>query len=141
MDYLRQLRNDEKRATFSMVGTGTPSLTIDAEAGVSVPFFVIPKRSTIARIYTVTKSAFAAGATATIEVYRGSEDGVVLFTDLPLDTLNTVTMGDGDSAGRWTTANYVGIAFNQAAIDSVVGEFKVVVEFTEVPVCVGAYSK
>jgi len=139
MDYLRQLRNDEKRCTFSMVGTVDDVFA--SEALVSIPFFVVPKRSTIARIYAVTKEAFAAGSTATVEVVTGSESGKVLFTTLPLDTTSTVTMGDGDGSGRWATDNYIGCTFNQAAVDSPTGEAQIIVEYTEVPVRAGAYSK
>ena len=139
MDYLRQLRNDEKRCSFSVVGTVTPASA--TEALVSLPFIEVPKNSTIARIYAITKEAFAAGSTVTVEVVGGSETGNVLFTTLPLDTINTVTMGDGDSAGKWRTDNSIGSTFNQAAVDSVVGEAQIIVEFTEVPVCAGAYSK
>ena len=138
MDYLRQLRNDEKRCTFSMVGTVDDVL---ASSTVSIPFFVVPKRSTIARIYAVTKEAFAAGSTVTVEVVTGSESGKVLFTALPLDTTSTVTMGDGDGSGRWATDNYIGCTFNQAAVDSPTGEAQIIVEYTEVPVRAGAYSK
>ncbi len=139
-DYLRQLRNDEKRRTFSMVGTVNPAFA--DEALVSIPLFVVPKRSTIARIYVVNKEAFAAGATVTFEVYRGDETGKVLFTTLALDTgIGSVTMGDGDTAGRWSTDQYVGATFNQAAVDSVTGEAQLIIEFTEVPVTAGAYSK
>ena len=83
-DFLRQLRNDEKRRTFSMVGSVTPEIATVATT--AIPLFVIPKRSTIARIYVVNKDAFAVGSTVTFEVYRGSEDGKVLFTAHPLDT-------------------------------------------------------
>jgi len=139
-DFLRQLRNDEKRCTFSMVGTIDKDLA--SEASVQLPLFVVPKRSTIARIYAVTKEPFATGAEVTIEIYRGSEDGDVLFTTLPLDTTNTVTLSDvGDTAGRYSTEEYVGATFNQEAVDSVVGEAQIVVEFTEVPVTAGKYSK
>jgi len=123
-----------------MVGTVNPEIATVATE--SLPLFVIPKRSTIARIYFINKEAFAAGAEVTFEIYRGDEAGKVLFTALPLDAgVGTVTMGDGDSAGRWTTDEYVGCTFNQAAVDSVIGEAQLVIEFTEVPVCAGAYSK
>ena len=139
MDYLRQLRNDEKRCTFSEVGTLDP--TYASEALVSLPLFVVPKRSTIARIYAVQKEAFAAGSTVTIEVTQGSESGDVLFTTLPLDVTGAVVMGPGDTAGRWLTDNYIGSTFNQAAVDSAVGEAQIVIEFTEAPVTAGAYTK
>ena len=138
MDYLRQLRNDEKRKTFSMVGTVNPEM---AEDLTEVPLFVVPKRSTISRIYAVQKEAFAAGSTVTVEVYRGSESGKILFATLPLDVTGDVVMGDGDTAGKWFTDEYVGATFNQAAVDSIIGEAQIVIEFTEVPVCAGAYSK
>ena len=60
-DYLRQLRNDEKRRTFSMVASVTPEIATVATT--AIPLFVIPKRSTIARIYVVNKDAFAVGST------------------------------------------------------------------------------
>ena len=138
-DYLRQLRNDEKRRTFSMVGTVNPESASATTA--DMPLFVIPKRSTIARIYAVQKGAFAAGATVDVNVYRGDEAPKVLFTALPLDVDGDVVMGDGDTAGRWKTDEYVGVTFNQAAVDSVIGEAQIVIEFTEVPVCAGSYSK
>jgi len=137
-NYLRQLRNDEKRRTFSMVGSVTPDIATVATT--AIPLFVIPKRSTIARIYVVNKDAFAAGSEVTFEIYRGSEVGKVLFTAHPLDT-GTIAMGDGDGSGRWDTDEYVSCTFNQAAVDSVTGEAQLVIEFTEVPVCAGAYSK
>ena len=139
MDYLRQLRNDEKRKTFSMVGTVNPELASATTA--DMPLFVIPKRSTIARIYFVNKVAFAAGATVDVNVYRGDEAPKVLFTALPLDVDGDVVMGDGDTAGRWKTDEFVGVTFNQAAVDSAVGEAQIVIEFTEVPVTAGAYTK
>jgi len=139
MDYLRQLRNDEKRCTFSMVGTVNPALASATTA--DMPLFVVPKRSTIARIYAVQKEAFAAGATVDVNVYKGDEAPKVLFTALPLDVAGAVVMGTGDTAGRWKTDEYVGVTFNQAAVDSVIGEAQIVIEFTEVPVCAGAYSK
>ena len=139
-DYLRQLKNDEKRRTFSMVGTINPGSASATTAKMCL--FVVPKRATRARIYAVPKEAFAAGATVTFEVYKGDEAGKVLFTTLALDTgIGSVTMGDGDSAGRWATDEYVGATFNQAAVDSAVGEAQIVIEFTEVPVCAGSYSK
>ena len=138
-DYLRQLRNDEKRCTFSMVGTVNPEFASAITA--DIPLFVVPKRSTIARIYFVNKVAFAAGATVDVNVYRGDEAPKVLFTALPLDVTGAVIMGDGDTAGRWKTDEYVGVTFNQAAVDSAIGEAQIVVEFTEVPVCSGSYSK
>ena len=138
-DYLRQLRNDEKRCTFSMVGTVNPKYATSTTA--DLPLFVVPKRSTIARIYAVQKTAFAAGATVDVNVYRGDEAPKVLFTALPLDVTGAVVMGDGDTAGRWKTDEFVGVTFNQAAVDSVVGEAQIVIEFTEVPVCAGSYTK
>jgi len=138
-DYLRQVRNDEKRRTFSMVGTVDPELASAITA--DMPLFVVPKRSTIARIYAVQKEAFAAGATVDVNVYRGDEAPKVLFTALPLDVTGAVVMGDGDTAGKWFTDEYVGATFNQAAVDSIIGEAQIVIEFTEVPVCAGAYSK
>ncbi len=138
-DYLRQLRNDEKRRTFSMVGTVNPDSASATTA--DMPLFVVPKRSTIARIYAVQKEAFAAGATVDVNVYRGDEAPKVLFTALPLDVTGAIVMGTGDTAGRWKTDEYVGVTFNQAAVDSAIGEAQIVVEFTEVPVCSGSYSK
>ena len=139
-DYLRQVRNDEKRRTFSMVGTVNPESASATTA--DMPLFVVPKRSTIARIYFVNKVAFAAGATVDVNVYRGDEAPKVLFTAAPLDVgVGTLLMGDGDTAGRWKTDEFVGVTFNQAAVDSVVGEAQIVIEFTEVPVCAGSYSK
>ena len=138
-DYLRQLRNDEKRRTFSMVGTINPDSASATTA--NMPLFVVPKRSTIARIYAVPKEAFAAGATVDVNVYRGDEAPKVLFAALPLDATGAIVMGTGDTAGRWKTDEYVGVTFNQAAVDSVVGEAQIVIEFTEVPVTAGAYSK
>ena len=137
MDYLRQLRNDEKRMSFSMVGTVDDTLadTID-----NIPLFVVPKRSTIARIYAVTKVPFAAGSTVTVSIYQGEDQGELL-TALPLDTENTITMSPKtDTAARYATDEYVGGEFNQAAVDSAVGEAQIIVEFTEVPVCSGKYS-
>jgi len=138
-DFLRQLRNDEKRCTFSMVGTVDSKL---ADSVSSIPLFVVPKRSTIARIYAVTKEAFAAGSVVTVAIYQGSESGDVLFTDLPLDTVNAVTISaEGDTSGRYETNQHVGATFNQTAVDSATGEAQIVVEFTEVPVTAGKYSK
>jgi len=138
--YLRQLRNDEKRCTFSMVGTVTPEFATTTAP--DMPLFVVPKRSTIARIYIVHKEAFAAGATISVNVYKGDEAPKVLFTGLPLDVSGTIEISDAsDNAGRWKTNEYVGVKFNQAAVDSVIGEAKIVIEFTEVPVTAGAYSK
>jgi len=137
-DYLRQVRNDEKRRTFSMVGTVNPDL---AGGVVLIPLMVVPKRSTIARIYAVQKEAFAAGSTVDVTVYQGDESPKTLFTALPLDVTGDVVMGGGDTAGRWKTDEYVGVTFNQAAVDSIIGEAQIVIEFTEVPVCAGTYSK
>ena len=137
-DYLRQVRNDEKRRTFSMVGTVNPDL---AGGVVLIPLMVVPKRSTIARIYAVQKEAFAAGSTVEVEVYKGDESPKTLFIALPLDVAGSVVNGGGDTAGRWKTDEYVGVTFNQAAVDSIIGEAQIVIEFTEVPVCAGAYTK
>ena len=121
-----------------MVGTVSPEM---AEDLTEVPLFVVPKLSTISRIYAVQKEAFAAGSTVTVAVYMGSESGKILFAALPLDVTGAVVMGDGDTAGKWFTDEYVGATFNQAAVDSIIGEAQIVIEFTEVPVCAGAYSK
>ena len=137
-DFLRQLRNDEKRCTFSMIGTLTDELAVDTTA---VPLFVVPKRSTIARMYAITKEAFAAGSTVTIAIYSGSQSGEVIFTNLPLDTDGVVTMGPGDGAGRFDTDEHVNATFNAAAAASPAGEAQIVIEYTEVPVTAGAYTK
>lgn len=139
MDYLRQLRNDEKRCTYSMVGTLDSKF---ASVITPLPLFVVPTRSTIGRVYAVTKAAFAAGSTVTVEIYEGSAIGTVLFTDLPIDTTGVVTISaDTDTAGRYATAEHVSVTLNQAAVDSAVGEAQIVVEFTEVPVTAGAYTR
>ena len=138
-DFLRQLRNDEKRCTFSMVGTVDSKL---ADSVATIPLFVVPQNSTVARVYAVTKEAFAVGSVVTVAIYQGSESGDVLFTDLPLDTVDTVTISaEGDTAGRYETNQHVGATFNQTAVDSATGEAQIVVEFTEVPVTAGKYSK
>ena len=139
MDYLRQLRNDEKRCTYSMVaslGGGLAATTGDT------PLFVVPKRSTIARIYAVIKEPFLVGSSVTVSIYQGSESGDVLFSNLALDqAAGSVDIGPGDSAGRYSTEEHVKAVFNQSAVDSAVGEAYIVVEFTEVPVTAGAYTK
>ena len=138
MDYLRQLRNDEKRAKFSNVAT----LVNESAASLSnLPLFVIPKRSCVTRVYAITKEPFIAGATVSISIAAGGEAGTIYFTDLPLDTTNVVTMGPGDTQGRYGSDNDVVANFNQAAIDSTVGEAQIIVEYTEVSVNTGAYTR
>ena len=139
MDYLRQLRNDEKRCTFSMVASLDDALA--ATTG-DTPLFVVPKRSTVARIYAVVKEPFLVGSSVTVSIYQGSESGDVLFSNLALDqAAGSVDIGPGDTVGRYTTEEHVKAVFNQAAVDSTVGEAYIVVEFTEVPVTAGSYTR
>ena len=138
-DYLRQLRNDEKRCTFAMVASLTPTLAVDVG---DTPLFVVPEGSTIARIYAVIKEQFAVGSSVTVSIAAGSEAGDVYFTNLSLDQpIGSVEIGPGDSVGKYATVQDIKAVFNQAAVDSAVGEAYIVVEFTEVPVTAGAYTK
>lgn len=139
MDYLRQLRNDEKRRTFSLVTTLDPELANTVTPEIMT---IVPKDSYIARIYAVTKVPFAAGATVTVAVAYGDDAGEVWFTALPLDTENVVTISPiSDTAAKYGSGNQVASEFNQAAVDSAYGEVQIVAEFTEEPVTAGAYSR
>ena len=139
-DYLRQLRNDEKRCSFAMVGSLDDNIATTTAVS---PLFVVPKGSMVTRIYAIIKEQFAVGSSVTVEVTDGDSVGTAYFTNLSLDTtVGEATISDvSDTEAAYSIDNSVGVTFNQAAVDSVVGEAQIIVEFTEVPVTAGAYTK
>ncbi len=147
-DYLRQLRNDEKRSKFATIGCITADVfkrtgDIDDATFVAGDFLrtaQVPGGAYTVRFYAVVAEAFAATAVLT----WGFEDNQIMGT--PIITALDLTVEDETialpltSVGRFEGKTPLGITCNQAAIDSNVGKVYLVVEYTEAPVKAGCYS-
>ena len=144
-NYKRQLRNDEKRFRFSAISTVTADdLGPDMVDGDAIALPIIPKETFSYRVTAVVKEAFAPGSTVTYGVggiYGFPTLNTEFFTDLDLTAVGA-TISDVlvDMAKFRKEAKAQGAFFNQAAIDSAVGEVQFVFEFVEDLARDGSYT-
>jgi len=148
MDYLRQLRNDEKRSKFATIAAIT-SETLKAEGAFDgVAFAVgdfmrtaqVPGGAYTVRFYAVVAEAFAAGATIDWGFETSQAMGDLILDDLDLTAVDETIALPVTGSGRTEGKTPMGITANQAAIDSTLGKVYLVVEYTEAPVRAGVYS-
>ena len=140
-NYLRQLRNDEKRFRFAHVITVKGGELNDVAPADYLLFPNIQGNTFNYRVSAVVKEAFASGATAdfgTFDEYTSTPDNVLLFDDLDLTTVGAkVGLGIKKYMDK-TKAVFA--QFNQAAIDSNIGEVQFVFEVIEDDACDGSYT-
>ncbi len=147
MDYLRQLRNDEKRskfATIAAITAGTLKATGAFDKAVFAPTDYmrtaqLPGGSYVVRFYAIVAEPFAAGATIDWGFEASQVMGSLILDDLDL-AVEDETIALADSGGRFEGKTPLGISANQAAIDSTVGKVYLVVEYLESPVTAGCYT-
>ncbi len=141
MDYLRQLRNDEKRCIYSgvtSIGSGEGlelgATTVDVLLGAR-----LPAQSFTSKVFAVVTEAFAAGSLASVGTVDGAGTELIsLFSDLDLAT-EGATIGL-DQIGYTSTATDIGYSLNQAGLDSATGLVQIVTVYTEEPATAGRYS-
>jgi len=148
MDYLRQLRNDEKRSKFATISAITAKTlkatgAFDKAALTPTDFMrsaMLPEKAYTVRFFAVVAEPFAAGATLDWGFETAEAMGDIVLDDLDLtvsdETIALPLTGSGRTEGRTP----MGIVANQAAIDSTTGKVYLVVEYTEAPVTAGCYS-
>ena len=148
MDYLRQLRNDEKRSKFAAVATLENGIFNRVGAIDGLPFTAtdflrtaeLPTGAHTIRFYAVVVEAFAAGAVLDWGFEASEAMGSPIIAALDL-TFKDETIGlPLTSALIIESKTPLGVVVNQAAIDSVVGKVQLVVEYTETPVNAGCYT-
>ena len=133
MDLVTQLRNNEKRAVFALVGTVTPNEIVSTTEQAHI--LEVPEGATISRIFAVVKEAFVAGSTADIGVIGGS----LLFDDLDLATVGVTDLGTGTSPLVSEPGRPIGITGSTEAISSATGLLQVVIQYVEATVTTGNY--
>ena len=148
MDYLRQLRNDEKRSKFATVALITPSV-LQTEGAFDKAIFAatdymrtaqVPGGSYTVRFYSVVSEPFATGATLDWGFETNQALGTIILDDLDLATQAETIGLPLTGSGRYDGKTPMGITCNQAAIDSAVGKVYLVVEYTESAVTAGCYT-
>ena len=148
MDYLRQLRNDEKRSKFATV------VTIDSDTLKRVGAFdglpltptdflrvtQIPTGAHTVRFYAIVTEAFAAGSVLDWGYEDNEAMGAPILAALDLAVLWETIALPLHSALIFESKTALGVEANQAAIDSAVGKVQLVVEYTEAPAKAGCYT-
>jgi len=148
MDYLRQLRNDEKRSKFATVASITSDTlkatgAFDGVAFVPADFMrvaMIPGEAFTVRFYAVVAEAFAAGSTLDWGFETSEAMGTIILDDLDLAVEDETIALPLTGADRYDVKTPLGISANQAAIDSNTGKVYLVVEYLEAPVTAGCYT-
>ena len=148
MDYLRQLRNDEKRSKFATVATLDSDTfkrvgEFDGLAFTPADFLrvtQIPVGARTVRFYAVVVEAFAAGSTLDWGYEELEAMGAPILAALDLATTDETIALPLHSALIFESKTALGVAANQTAIDSAIGKVQLVVEYTEAPVKAGCYS-
>ena len=143
MDYLRQLRNDEKRGRYAEV------ITIKAgdfpdEATTADGFLVgrLDGLCFVDKAYAVVKTPFAAGSTLSFGSINENSGGLVeiWFQDLDLTVVGTTNATNNTTAN--INVNHLGIAqVSQPTLDSNVGEVQFIIEYVEETATTGSYTK
>jgi hypothetical protein len=144
MDYLRQLRNDEKRGTYAEVITLKAGDFPD-EATTADGFLLgrLDGKVFVDRAYAVVKEAFPAGSTISFGYINENTGGLVsvLFQDLDLTVVGAVNATVEPDA--MIQIQHLGAAeASQPTLDAVnVGEVQFVIEYTEDATTTGSYTK
>ena len=142
-NYLRQLRNDEKRYRFANIVTVKGGDLNGITPADFVLFPVIPGNAFNYRVSAIVKEAFASGATAdfgTFDEATSTPDGVLLFDDLDLTTVGAKISDGGAIRKYMDKAKSMFGQFSQAAIDSNIGEVQFVFEVIEDDARDGSYT-
>jgi len=148
MDYLRQLRNDEKRSKFATIATIDSDTLKRVGAFDGLPFtptdFLrvtqIPAEAYTVRFYVVVVEAFAAGSVIDWGYEALEAMGAPILAAIPADVVDEYIALALSGATRTSVVTPIGIAANQEAIDSAVGKVQLVVEYIEAPVKAGCYT-
>jgi len=138
MNLITQLRNNEKRAVFALVGT-IGSSVLDSTTVVS-HVLDVPQGSTISRVFALVKEPFAAGSLVDIGITDGTTVTDIWFDDLDLATVGVTDLGAPTGAVLFPQAgNPVGALGSAEAVSSVPGLLQIVVQIVEAPVTTGNY--
>jgi hypothetical protein len=141
-NYLRQLRNDEKRGVYTDVFTLKAGDFPD-EATTADAFLVgrLDGSCFASRIFAVVKTPFPAGSTVTIG-HVNDKTGLSIapwFTDFDLSVGGTVE-GPLDKM-LFAAISHVGFtAPSQDLLDATTGEVQFIIEYTEEPATTGSYT-
>ena len=147
-DYLRQLRNDEKRSKFATIGCITADVLKRTGANDGATFVAgdflrtaeVPGGAYTIRFYAVVAEAFATTSVLTWGFEDAQAMGVPILTALDLTTEDETIALPLTGVGRFEGKTPLGITCNQAAIESNTGKVYLVVEYTEAPVTAGCYA-
>ena len=143
MDYLRQLRNDEKRGLYAEIIT-VKAGDFPEEATPTDGFLLgrLDGKCFVDRIYAVIKTPFPAGSTISFGSINENTGGLfdVLFDDLDLTSVGTSKSLICPSAMVHTQYYGAGEVV-QATLDANVGEVQFIIEYSEEPATTGSYTK
>jgi len=141
-NYLRQLRNDEKRGVYAEVFT-VKAGDFSEEATTADSFLVgrLDGSCFTQRIYAVVKTPFPAGSTLTIG-HINDKTGLSIapwFTDFDLSVAGPIE-GPIDQM-LFAAISAIGLTdVSQDTLDAVVGEVQFIVEYVEEPATTGSYT-